>query len=158
MSGQHPCPAGEYTWWAAAHEEGPFSDTNCTNKDEAIREAVHIGAVQELPPHKDGDPWEFGAYIGWARHNHVNLSGYFDAEDWIDRLGDHMEDEDGPDENGCNHPLEDVSGDDVRALGEAVRSAIWHWQNRRAIKCKSYWLDMPFGLEWVRVEYPDGAS
>lgn len=155
MIKQHPCPSGDFTWWFGRCEEGPFTDAETIDKETAIAEAIGQDCIQEIVPDGPGLPWRAGFYLAWARRRHVRLDRYFDAHEWIDRTAEQMEDEDGSDEDGNNHPIDDVGKEDIRALEACVQSAIWHWQNRRAIPCRACYLDMLHsGVEWIVRDLP----
>lgn len=127
----HPCPPPEPAWWAGRSEE-PLEVGPCATREEAIL---------EIEPDDESPEWRAGIFVGLYRQRHINLAKYFDATRWIEWIADDFEDEDGPDENGDRHPLEEITLQDAQDLEACIRSAIWHWQNRRQKPLKTYWLD-----------------
>jgi len=150
-----PVEPGPFTWWVSRDAERwePATDT----REGAIAEAVGQDLGVEIEPEKPGDPWRMGFYVGRYRKRVIDLSQYFDADDWITRLYDQMCDEDGSDEDGDHHPLDELSPQDRRDLEACVRSAIWHFQNRRGVKLSPWFLEQAPGNrdEWVTVPVDD---
>jgi hypothetical protein len=139
-----PIPPGPYTWWAAPSEEGPFFNLDLpedTPLDAAAEEA--FGRATIAP--------EAGGWLCLARRGHVDLSSYFDVVRWLEDAHERMEesDEDGPDEDGHQSPLGEISRKDELALEETVRAAIRQWQIDRSLPLKRYWLDMKGSAQWV---------
>lgn len=140
MTRPHPCPPPPAAWWASfdggeAYRIGPF-DT----REDVIAEAVEDG---DGWTGRDGEnPPRHVFTIARCQSLHVDLSKKFDAEDWLERLYDDMQDEEGSDECGDYHPLESITDEDRRDIQESVRLALWHWQERKQKKLRGYW----FGL------------
>jgi hypothetical protein len=123
----------------------------------AIDEALDQHCYQEVDDADEDEPeqvWKAGFFICECRRRVIDLSRYFDAEEWLTMVEDQMCDEDGSDANGNNHPLEEIKPEDQRALEECVRTAIWHWQNRRGLPLRPWWLDMRGSPEWILVPLP----
>ena len=165
----HPCPAPEASWWAGNSDEGPMYAGPLPSRDCAIQEALDQGDFQEIEPegydfskpcnHPDnqGD-WSAGVFVGKYRQRHANLAKWFDADRWVEDITDQMDDEWGADENGDNHPLDEISKDDIKALQESVRLAIWHWQNRRELKLKAYWMTLVEGGDYETMPHPENPK
>ena len=166
----HPCPAPAPQWWASTNEEilttGPLDTRECI-----IAEALDQGDFQEIEP--DGydlkkphyapenqalTGWKAGIWVGRYQRRHIDLSKWFDGEAWIEQLFERMDDEDGADESGDNHPLDELTSADIAALQESVRLAIWHWQHRRQIKLQAYYMNLVSGGEMEVVPHPDNET
>lgn len=161
----HPCPPPPPGWYAGRDEEtlseGPF-DT----REDAIAEALAQESFAEVEP----DGWDYllpfhhphnQALTGWKAYifagqfgrRHLDLSDFFDAAVWLEDLQDRVL-EDESDENGERHPLDDLTVEDIRSLEESVRLAIWHWQHRRQIQLRCYWMHSFGPYESVTVPHP----
>lgn len=151
-----PVKPEPFTWWISRDQER-WEPTNCDIREAAINEATWQDFGQEIEPQEPGQPWHAGFYVGQYRKRVMDLSQYFDAEEWIEGLYDQMVGEDGSDADGDNHPLEELSASDIRALEACVHSAIWHFQNRRGLKLSPFWLEQAPGTrdEWVTVPLPE---
>lgn len=166
----HPCPAPKPQWWASRDEEilttGPL-DT----REDAINEALFQGDFNEIEPegydfsmpldapeNKTRTDWKAEIWVGQYRRRHIDLSKWFDADAWVEDLTDRMDDENGADENGDHHPLEELTKADIAALEESVRLAIWHWQHRRQIKLCAYYMDLVSGGECEVLPHPENPS
>ncbi len=166
----HPCPAPEPQWWASQDEEsltvGPLDE-----REDVIAEALGQGDFKEIEPdgydfskgydHPDNKAltgWKAGIWVGQYQRNHVDLSKWFVADAWIDNLFDQMDDENGGDEDGSNHPLEELSKEDIATLEESVRLAIWHWQHRRQIKLRAYSMNLISGGDFVTLPHPENPA
>lgn len=154
-----PVEPEPFSWWISRDAER-WEPTGCDTREGAIDEAMGQDFGVEIEPEDPGQPWHAGFYIGQYRKRVLDLSVYFDAMDWLDRLYDQMCDEDGPDESGDHHPLDELSPADQRDLEACVRSAIWHFQNRRGLKLSPWFLEQAPGTrdEWVTVPLPDETS
>ena len=65
---------------------------------------------------EDGE-WRIAAQIGEHQEGNVDLSQYFDVEDFLHRAGEDMDDNrEGSDEDGNHHPLESITGADQADL------------------------------------------
>jgi hypothetical protein len=150
-----PVDPGPFTWWVSTDQERwtPGGDT----REIAIDEAINQGDYIEIEPEAPGEPWRAGFFVGQYRKRVVDLSLFFDAKNWIERLYDEMDEELGYDEFGENHPLDQITDDENRALESSVRSAIWHWQTRRDLRLSPHWLEEAPGTkdEWVTVPLPE---
>lgn len=162
----HPCPAPGPGWWASRDEEtlteGPF-DTF----EDALSEALGQGCYQEIEPEgydfslPIGDPanenltgWKAGLYVGLYQQRHINLADWFDVDRWLEDLEEgRLIDEYGADEQGDNRPLHELTPDDKLALQESVRLAIWHWQHRRQIKLRCWYMDG--SSKFITVPHPE---
>lgn len=155
MTTTHPCPPPSLGWYAGRDEEimnvGPF-DT----RQDAIEEALAEGYFQEVEPEGEHG-WRAQICVMQGSARHINLSNWFDAQDWLYVVQDRMDDQNGGDESGENHPLEELTDEDIQALEASVRSAIWHWQHRRQIKLKAWYLNCKFD-EFVSVPHPSGED
>jgi len=151
-----PVAPEPFSWWISRDGEA-WEPTGCDTREAAIDEAMGRDFGIEIEPDKPGEPWRAGFYLGRYRKRVLDLSLYFDAEEWLSSLYDQMCDEDGPDEDGDHHPLDEITPDDQRGLEACVRSAIWHWQARRGLKLSPWWLEQEPGDrdEWVTVPLPD---
>ena len=154
---RHPCPAGDYEWYVSRSDDGPWLPAGPT-RETAISEALGQEDYFEVEPTDEHPEWRVAFMMCRARPYHVDLSRKFDADDWLDWVGDQFEDEEGGDEYGDRHPLEGLSTDDIKSLEESVRSAIWHWQNRRGLPLRSYWLDMKGAYEEVVMPHPENSD
>lgn len=151
-----PVEPEPWQWWVSRYEEGPWHPAGPT-REIAIDEAIGQDECVEVEPDED-DPtqtWKAGFYLCQCRRRVIDLSTYFDADEWLSGVAENMDaNEDGSDDNGDYHPLEDLTDDDMLALEECVRTAIWHWQNRRGLCLSPWWLDMKGNPEWVTVPLP----
>jgi len=132
---KHPMGEAELGWWAGYNEEWFNFGPEATREDAIAAAVEDCGCEQEV----DDGVWEHHICITRDANYRCNLAMKFDADDWLERVGDGMEDEEGPDENGDRHPLEEIGDEDRAALEECVRSAIWHWQQRRGLVLKGPW-------------------
>lgn len=155
MNHDHPCPAPDFEFWFSRSEEGPFHPGGNTIED-AVTEALCQGDFQEIDPDDDHPEWRAGVFIIIARPRHVDLSKWFDAERWVEDLMERTEDE--CDESGDCHPLEGMDLADQKALQAAVRNAIWHWQNRRALPLNAYWLETQGTARFETRPHPENKS
>lgn len=146
-----------WQWWISRHEEGPWEPAGKT-REIAIDEALDQDVFMEIEPRQEGQPWRAGFYVCLCRRRTLDLSRWFDVHEWLDEMYEQIDEENGGDENGENHPLDELTPADKAALGESVRSAIWHWQNRRGLRLSPYWLDMYGAPEWVTVPLPPEDS
>lgn len=123
---RHPLPPEPEAWYAGRNDEeltvGP-----CDSREEVISEAISSGVIHEL------DDDTSVVHIGKFTKQRVNLAKYFDAERWLDDARERMDENDeGCNEDGDHHPIDEVSKADTADLEKAVRQAIWLWQIGRA--------------------------
>ena len=162
MTREHPCPPAFYTWWVARAEEGPWHDTRILadqegGREAAIEEALATGHYEKLDPEDYGEPPRASMFIIPARRRHHDLSRWFCANEWLQRIADDMDDDgEGGDEDGENGPLDDLTSDDIRSLEASVRSAIWHWQHRRQLPLRAFFFDADRPAELVETDLPEG--
>ncbi|PNW65565.1 UNVERIFIED_CONTAM: hypothetical protein BEN50_22250 [Euhalothece sp. KZN 001] len=154
-----PVDPGPFSWWISTDGER-WEPTWCDNLNDAIIKAIEREFGVDIEPKTPDGPWRRGFYMARYRKRVLDLSEYFDAHEWIERLYDQMCDEDGPDEDGDHHPLDELSQQDQRDIEACVRSAIWHFQNRRGLKLSPWHLEPAPGTreEWVIVPLPDDVS
>lgn len=153
MTGQidttkHPLPLEPAAWYAGRDEEvlpiGP-----CDSREQVISEAISSEVWSE------NDDGTCVIFIGKYVKQRVNLSKYFDAEDFLERTSERMDDNgDGSNEDGDHHPINEISGADTADLEIAVREAIWKWQRDKGLQLKCWWMDSVGGEEVVTVPLP----
>jgi|GEM_PF-1959468 len=158
MNNQHPCPPPEPKWWASMSEERLGSGP-CDTKEAAIGEALGEGEFSEIDPDDENPEWRASMWVGEYQSKHVDLSKYFNAQNFIDEAYEPIDENgEGADEDGERHPLEELSSEDIAALETAVRQAIWKWQNTRNLKLKSWWVDVVSGPEIVTAPHPNNET
>jgi hypothetical protein len=122
----HPCPSTP-AWFASYNEEN-YQIGPCDTEDDARSEAQDAADDDDTP-----------YAVALCTPNHIDLSKWFDADRWLNDLIDVMDDDNGANEDGDNHPLEEITAALTADLQASIRSAIWHWQNRKGLKLKAYW-------------------
>lgn len=154
----HPCPPPASKWWASRGEERLGSGP-CDTKEEAISEALSAGDFMEIDPDDKHPEWRASMWVGEYQSKHVDLSIYFDAQSFIDNSYEAIDENgEGSNEDSENHPLEELTKEDIEALQIAVRSAIWEWQHTRKIPLKSFWVEAVSGHEPITVPHPENEQ
>lgn len=132
---EHPMPA-EWGWFYAFDSGEVFHGGPYATREDAIAEASGDGAGEYERP--DGSWWE-RFMIAECLPSHIDLARWFEADDWIERLVENrMSDEDGANEDG-DHPLTDLTAEDVQKLQDAVRAAIRQWQKDNGLKLRTWY-------------------
>lgn len=158
MTNKHPCP-GAWGWWAGQSDEW-FEVGPCDTRADAIIEAAadEIGRYQR--------PGESAArlhlHVARAQVQHINLAQWFGPDDikfWLERAGERMDENGaGADFDGNHHPLAEISNQDVADLLASIRSAIWHWQERKGYPLRSAWLINMTEVETIDIPLPDAET
>lgn len=111
-------PEPKWGWWVGDGER--YHDGPYLTKEDATAEA------------------EVGEIVAECLSNYIDLSQWFDAQDWLDRVLDSMEDENAPSESG-NHPLDELTLDQTADLEKRVRAAIAAWQVAHDLPLRTYY-------------------
>ncbi|WP_026790372.1 hypothetical protein [Pleomorphomonas oryzae] len=146
---KHPLPAESAAWYAGCDEEllpiGP-----CDSREQVIQEAIASEVF------KENDDGSRIVLIGKYANIRVNLADYFDAEEFLERASEAMDNNDeGGDEYGDRHPCHEIDDDATADLQKVVRETIWKWQRDHGLHLKSWALRLVEGDEAVPV---NGAS
>jgi hypothetical protein len=156
----HPCPPPAPSWYYGPDDERLEAGDFAT-KEDAIAEALGQGCYREDEP--DGETgWTATMYVGVYQPKHVNLARWFrdaDLEYWLECRAEDIDCEGlGADEDGNHSPFDDVTEQDKAALLESIQLAIYHWQARRQLKMRSYYLDSAGPSDYVTVPHPNEAA
>lgn len=155
MDHDHPCPPPtDYEFWFSRDEEGPYYPGG-PDRMFAVEEALAQGEFEEWGPDDDSPDWRAGVHVIIARPQHVDLSKFFDVDRWITDLREDRMEEGYSNEFSECHPLDEINREDEKALQASVRNAIWHWQNRRRLPLKVYFLDTIGTSVYVVCPHPD---
>lgn len=155
MSIAHPYP-GTWNWWAAFDGGEHFTIGPDSSREEVIIQAIADGVGE----YSDDDVnWRTSFTIAECRDNHVDLARFFEVDDWLETVWERMDDNNcGGNEDGGQHPLEELSSQDTLDLEACVRSAIRHWQERKGLKLHSYWFAGMRNHEEIDLALPPEGS
>lgn len=117
-----------WKWYVGSCEEE--FHTTCDTREEAVAAA------------KDYE----GAFIVEATTGRVLLSGYFDAELFIESANDDAYDLVDP---NTGDPIFDVQDDQLSDLQDMVRATIDAWQQKHALKFVPWVFSATRNLEWI---------
>ena len=152
MAQDHPCPP-DWAWFASFDGGEHYEIGPCATREEAINEAVDQDTGLVLEDGHQGDRHVF--IVAEARHHHIVLANWirsYDLEIWFDRMAEDMdEDGCGADENGLNHPLDEITPQLQAKLLVAIQNAVRKWQDDHQLPLKSYWFDQIRKAEQVEV-------
>ena len=148
-----PVDPGPLTYWISF--DGERFQPGGYTMDEAIEEALATECYQEIEPEKRGKPWRARFYVAKYRKRVIDLSLFFNVDDWFSLLEDAFEDELSGDEDGNHFPLEEISKSAKYDLEASIRSAIWHFQNRRQLKLSPFWLEGDDYHQEITIDLPD---
>ena len=150
---QHPCP-GAWNWWAS-YDGGENYVVGPKPSRDAIILAVFDDDRCGEYQNEHGE-WRIQALICEAQNGNVDLARYFDVEDFLDRAADRMDENDyGDDENGEDHPIEEITPELASDLESSVRAAIRDWQKRNALPLRSYWFQNFRNQEHIDLPHPE---
>ncbi|MDE2342103.1 MAG: hypothetical protein KGL63_01705 [Betaproteobacteria bacterium] len=117
-----------WTWWVG-HDDERFH-TECATRDEAVQIARTEG----------------GGYIVEATQcKDVRLSGYFDADYFLDTANETACDIGDPD----GDPMFDLLSEQEADLQIMVRAAIDAWQDKHGLKFRAFRFDGQRNLEFI---------
>lgn len=129
----HPFP-GDWYWWASDDGGVWFRVGPLRSRDSVIQH----GLVEGLGETRT-DTGELRARftICEARENNVDLARFFDVERWLEDTAWRMDDDYcGSDQDGNQHPLEQIGTAEQADLGHSVQATIRAWQRRHGLKLR----------------------
>jgi len=132
---EHPYP-GKWQWYATIDEEH-YTVGPAPTREAIIAEAKgdSLGEDQD----QDGT-WHLRFMIAECQENNVDLAKFFDVNRWLENIGQIMDDNMcGANEDGDNHPLEEIDKEQQEDLQTRVRATIRQWQKDNGLRLKSYW-------------------
>lgn len=117
--------------------------------------SADVRQFREVGPDHDGN-WNAQIWTGKYRRRHVDLRRFFDATRFIEDADERINEADmGAGEGGQRNPIDELTRQDIDRLQEAVQSAIWHWQHRRGIMLRGYYMELVEGGTFVTRPHPE---
>lgn len=131
----HPFP-GDWHWYASFDGGEHCTVGPCADRDEAIALAIEDGSGEY---EKDG-VLRASFVIVRAKENNQDLARWFDLDRWLEDVAVVMDDNGcGADENGDQHPLDEITSDQQKDLDRRIQQTIRSWQKEHGLKLRSYW-------------------
>ena len=120
----------EWTWWVG-HDDERYH-TSCATREEAVRIAQDQG----------------GGYIAEAQKPaSIKLSGYFDADDFLERAEECAGDDHGDPDSEI--PIFEANGEMQEDLQTMVRAAIDAWQEKHGLVFRGFQFSAVRNEEYV---------